>query len=356
MVYCVCSLEPEEGEQQVEALLAREPRFAASRSIAGGNLRASRISSLRRATCAPCPAIGPNRTRKWRASTASLPPVWNRSSRLYPGFPALALLRRALSSFPGDDHAPFGGDERVDGPRIHRGSHEAGRIRGPPRRAYRHGQAQCPSTAALALHLGHRRPAADRPAGPAHRRPDARERDLLRPLRLRGQDRHLRRPLAVRDRAALGGMGRPAARLRLAAPPARRRIRHHARERARAGRRVDFAAGRLRHRGGLAARSRRRGASSHGSLRRRWCCTKPTCASIAASCATSPGRCAICAAPIRHARDGVPRLQAIMALTYAALCMPAQARTLKASTRLLTDELAVRCCPTAGMSAAIPAR
>jgi 16S rRNA (cytosine967-C5)-methyltransferase len=26
LVYCVCSLEPEEGEQQIEALLAREPR------------------------------------------------------------------------------------------------------------------------------------------------------------------------------------------------------------------------------------------------------------------------------------------------------------------------------------------
>ena len=26
MVYCVCSLEPEEGERQIEALLAREPR------------------------------------------------------------------------------------------------------------------------------------------------------------------------------------------------------------------------------------------------------------------------------------------------------------------------------------------
>ena len=40
------------------------------------------------------------------------------------------------------------------------------------------------------------------------------------------------------------------------------------------------------------------------------------------------------------ARDGIPRLQAIMALTYAALCMQAQARTLKTVTRLLTDELA----------------
>ena len=26
LVYCVCSLEPEEGEQQIEALLARDPR------------------------------------------------------------------------------------------------------------------------------------------------------------------------------------------------------------------------------------------------------------------------------------------------------------------------------------------
>ncbi len=40
------------------------------------------------------------------------------------------------------------------------------------------------------------------------------------------------------------------------------------------------------------------------------------------------------------ARDGIPRLQAIMALTYAALCMQAQARSLKTVTRLLTDELA----------------
>ena len=52
------------------------------------------------------------------------------------------------------------------------------------------------------------RPPADRAAGPAHRRPDPRERNLCRPLRLRRQGRDLRRPLAVRDRAAVGGMGR----------------------------------------------------------------------------------------------------------------------------------------------------
>jgi 16S rRNA (cytosine967-C5)-methyltransferase len=28
LIYCVCSLEPEEGEDQVEALLARDPRVA----------------------------------------------------------------------------------------------------------------------------------------------------------------------------------------------------------------------------------------------------------------------------------------------------------------------------------------
>ena len=43
--------------------------------------------------------------------------------------------------------------------------------------------------------------------------------------------------------AAVRGMGGGAARLRLAAPSARRRIRHHARQRARAGRRMDLAAG-----------------------------------------------------------------------------------------------------------------
>ena len=59
------------------------------------------------------------------------------------------------------------------------------------------------------------RPAADRAAGPAHRRPHPRERNLCRPLRLRRQGRDLRRPLAVRDRrrrreewaAALLGFG-----------------------------------------------------------------------------------------------------------------------------------------------------
>jgi uncharacterized heparinase superfamily protein len=48
------------------------------------------------------------------------------------------------------------------------------------------------------------------------------------------------------------------------------------------------------------------------------------------------------------ARDGVPRLQAVMALTYAALCMQAQARTLKSVTRRLTDELNRQILPDGG--------
>src|SRR5215213_6799065 len=45
------------------------------------------------------------------------------------------------------------------------------------------------------------------------------------------------------------------------------------------------------------------------------------------------------------ARDGVPRLQTIVALTYAALCMQGQARTIKSVTRQLSDELARQVLP-----------
>ncbi len=53
LVYCTCSLEPEEGEAQVAAFLAKDPRFAGCRS---GRRRsaAGPSSSMARATCAPC--------------------------------------------------------------------------------------------------------------------------------------------------------------------------------------------------------------------------------------------------------------------------------------------------------------
>ena len=111
--------------------------------------------------------------------------------------------------------------------------------------AARRRAAQRPSGAALAAAPAQIRPAPDRAAGPAHRRCHPRHRNLFRPLRLRRQGRGLRRPLDLRDGAAVRRMGDGAARLRLAAPSARRRIRHHPRQCARPGRRMDHAAGRL---------------------------------------------------------------------------------------------------------------
>src|SRR5690606_14259014 len=42
---------------------------------------------------------------------------------------------------------------------------------------------------------------------------------------------------------------------------------------------------------------------------------------------------------VASARDGAPRLQALTALTYAALCMAGQQRHLRSATRRLADEL-----------------
>jgi uncharacterized heparinase superfamily protein len=53
-------------------------------------------------------------------------------------------------------------------------------------------------------------------------------------------------------------------------------------------------------------------------------------------------------------RDGVPRLQAIMALNYAALCMQNQARMIKSVTRLLTDELDRQVLPDGGHASRNP--
>src|SRR5947209_13258391 len=58
---------------------------------------------------------------------------------------------------------------------------------------------------------------------------------------------------------------------------------------------------------------------------------------------------------VRNAtRDGVPRLQAAVALTYAALCMQGQARLLKSVTRKLSDELARQVLPDGGHASRNP--
>jgi uncharacterized heparinase superfamily protein len=51
---------------------------------------------------------------------------------------------------------------------------------------------------------------------------------------------------------------------------------------------------------------------------------------------------------VGEARDGVPRLQAMMALTYAALCMAGQQRYVRAATRRLSDELLRQILPDGG--------
>jgi len=51
---------------------------------------------------------------------------------------------------------------------------------------------------------------------------------------------------------------------------------------------------------------------------------------------------------VKATRDGMPRLQAIMALTYAALCMQGQARMIKTVTRQLSDELSAQVLPDGG--------
>jgi uncharacterized heparinase superfamily protein len=57
---------------------------------------------------------------------------------------------------------------------------------------------------------------------------------------------------------------------------------------------------------------------------------------------------------VNAARDGVPRLHAIVALTYAALCMQAQARMLKTVTRMLSDELGRQVLPDGGHASRNP--
>jgi uncharacterized heparinase superfamily protein len=57
---------------------------------------------------------------------------------------------------------------------------------------------------------------------------------------------------------------------------------------------------------------------------------------------------------VNATRDGVPRLQAVVALTYAALCMQGQARMLKGVTRKLSDELSRQVLPDGGHASRNP--
>ena len=63
---------------------------------------------------------------------------------------------------------------------------------------------------------------------------------------------------------------------------------------------------------------------------------------------------------LRHtaleARDGVPRLQSLVALAYTALCMAGQARHMRGTIKQLVAEIERQILPTAATSAAIRAR
>ena len=185
---------------------------------------------------------------------------------------------------------------------------------------------------------------------------DPRQRNLCRPLRLRRQGRGLRRPLDLRDGAAVRGMGGGAARLRLAAPSARRRFRHHPRQCARAGRRMDRAAGRLAP-DRLAARTCCRGASSPGSARRRWCSQDADVRFYRRFLRSLMRQVRYLRHTAGDTQRGVPRLQARIALSYAALCIAGQARHIKRGDRAaVAASSSARSCPMAAISAAIPAR
>ena len=75
LVYCTCSLEPEEGDRGRRAIcstrnpdLRRQPMAA---DEVGGH---AELAHRRTATCAPCPATCPTPIRAWPGSTASTPP------------------------------------------------------------------------------------------------------------------------------------------------------------------------------------------------------------------------------------------------------------------------------------------
>ena len=57
---------------------------------------------------------------------------------------------------------------------------------------------------------------------------------------------------------------------------------------------------------------------------------------------------------VNATRDGLPRMQAVIALTYAALCMQGQARLLKSITRKLSDELGRQVLPDGGHASRNP--
>ena len=72
------------------------------------------------------------------------------------------------------------------------------------------------------------------------------------------------------------------------------------------------------------------------------------CGSIAASCAASPARSATCATRRRRRATACRAFKALIALTYAALCMAGQQRHIRGATKRLGDELERQILPDGG--------
>ena len=85
LVYCVCSLEPEEGEQQIAALLARDPRVARAQLVAAPSIAAMPSSSPPKATCARLPLHLPDPDPRWGGLDGFYAARLTRKARPNPG-------------------------------------------------------------------------------------------------------------------------------------------------------------------------------------------------------------------------------------------------------------------------------
>ena len=348
LVYCTCSLEPEENENIIADLLAREPGVRrapiAAAEVFGRTEFITKDGDLRTLPCHLPDANSRFAGRRWLLCRAAGKIVTYINS-LFGSWPfchRFVMVRRRGNSAPARRKGRSASMSRVAVANhaklswlLLRGAMRriAGRANGHPLLRW----PLPPLKADRLLIAPQDLRTADR---------DARERNLFRPFRLRRQGRGLRRPLDFRNGAAVRRMGGGAAGLRLAAPSARGRIRHHPRQCARAGRRMDRAA-RLLASDRLAAG---RAVAPHhllaqpvdaGSARRR--------------CALLP---ALPAQPVRQvrylrhtagdARRGVARMQAVIALSYAALCIAGQARHIKSTTERLKHEIERQILPDGG--------
>ena len=294
IVYCVCSLEPEEGEQQIEALLAREPASAPRSDARRRDRRNRRIHQRRRATYARCRVIGNDSdprmsgldgffaARLERLTTSPIgPDCASATCAIRWPIPCGDPVRRRRRAF-----AERGRGSASEGWRVPIADRDqVGRLRGAARVAAR---AWAGSTRIRCCAGASRPPMADRL--------------LIAPQDLRTAD-PTRASEIYAGRFAFAGKivicdGRSPFEIE---PPSEEwaeqllgfgwlrhlRAAESSITRANARALVDewIALQGPRHASTPGGPTWWRAASSRGSARRRWCCTTPTCSSTAASCA-----------------------------------------------------------------------